>query len=297
MCWPNLNTWNILQTCSSKWATVHLLPNYSNYHLPRLIKKGYAGFEIHWNITSPNTNYSIEPHGLWERAVPVQIAGRDTLMLSAEDMLLHLCLHTSYHHPFTFGLRPFCDIAETIDHFGSALDWQTVADRAMSQKWQRGVYLALRLTIELTGAKVPDDIMEKLQPADMSESILETARTQIFTDRYFADSITTPFAKLLESRRLSDKIKIFRQRVFLPKAEIAKVYSVSLHSLKVYGCYLHRFVDLLHWHGHALKKYRKNDIPLENFIERKNIIGTWLAQPAEVSGSPESGVNAKRACF
>jgi hypothetical protein len=256
------------------------------HHLPAFIKKGHPRIEIHWTITDPNKHYSIEPHGLWERAVPVQIVGHETRMLSPEDLLLHLCLHTSYGHSFTFGLRPFCDITEVIDHFDSALDWQTVVDRAGDQGWRRGVYLALRLAVELAGALVPPNIMEKLQPSDMSETILEAARNQVFTDKYFATSITTPLAQLLESRRFNDKIKVFRHNFFLSKVEIAKIYSVPLNSLKIYGCYLRRVVYLLQRYGHALKKYQKNDIPLKNLVERKNIIGTWLAQPVEVSGSP-----------
>jgi len=257
----------------------------SDHHLPGFIKKGHPTIEIHWNITDPNKHYSIEPQGLWERAVPVQIVGHKTRMLSSEDLLLHLCLHTSYGHSFTFGLRPFCDITEVIDHFGSASDWQTVVDRAEDQGWQRGVYLALRLAVELAGALVPPNVMEKLQPPDMSETILEAARNQVFTDKYFARSITTPLAQLLESRRFNDKIRIFRHNFFLSKVEIAKIYSVPLNSLKIYGCYLRRVVYLLQRYGRTLKKYHKNDTPVKNLVERKNIIGTWLAQPAGASRS------------
>lgn len=246
------------------------------HHLPGFIKKGHAKIEVHWNITHPNKNYSIEPHGLWDRAVPVQISGCNALMLSPEDLLLHLCLHTSYLHPFTFGLRPFCDIAETIERFGSALDWRTVVDRACGQGWQRGVYLALQLAVELAGASVPDHVMEKLQPADMSETILETARTQIFTDKYFATSIPTPFAQLLKSRRLSDKIKIFWQRVFLPRAVIANAYSVPMDSLRIYGCYLRRFYDVIRRHGRTFKKFQKNDSAVKSLADRTKLIDDWM---------------------
>jgi len=247
-------------------------------HLPRLIKKGHAGFEIHWNITHTNKNYSIEPLGLWERAVPIQIAGCNALMLSSEDLLLHLCLHTSYNHNFIFGLRPFCDIAETIDHFGLALDWQTVAERAISQKWQRGVYLSLRVAVDLAGASVPDHVMEKLQPADMSETILETVRTQIFMDKYIGARISTSsfYVQFMESRRLSDKIKIFWQRVFLPRAMIANGYSVPKNSLRIYLCYLRRFYDGLRHNVRIFKKFRKNYPALKSFADEKKLISDWM---------------------
>ena len=248
----------------------------TEHHLPVLIKKGLTSIEIHWNITHPNRNYSIEPYGLWERAVPIQIAGSNALMLSSEDLLLHLCLHNSYLHPFTFGLSPFCDIAETIDHFGSALNWKTIAERAVSQKWQRGVYLALRMAVDLAGASVPDNILKKLHPTDMSETILETVRTQILTDRNFSTSIPLPFAELLENRRLMGKIKIFLQRVFLPRAIIATTYDVPANSLKVYACYPRRFFDVLSRHGRTFKKFQGNDSAVKSLANRTKLISDFM---------------------
>jgi hypothetical protein len=252
----------------------------AEHHLPRMIKPGHAGFEIHWNLTKPREYYSIASEGLWERAVPVHIAGCDALALSPEDLLLHLCLHTSYQHQFAFGLRPSCDIAETIAHFGSTLDWETTVERTICWGWTRGVYLALRLAKELADAKTPADILERLRPPDITESVLETARAQVFFDKSLAVSIPVPFAELLGSRRIQDKIRIFWQRVFLPRTTISALYSVPMDSIRIYGCYPRRFFDVLRRHSHTLKKYQQNDAQLKILVERKNIIGNWLAKPA-----------------
>jgi hypothetical protein len=251
----------------------------SAHHLPRMIKNGHAGFEIHWNVTSPNETYTIDPCGLWDRAVPVRIANCDTLTLSPEDLLLHLCLHTSYHHQFAFGLRPSCDIAETIDHFGAGINWQAVTNQAVQWGWQRGVYLSLQLAAELAGADVPADILDRLRPSDVTEAILETSRTQVITDSKFVFSIPVPFAELLESKNLWSKILIFWQRVFLPKAIISSQYSVPMNSIKIYFCYPLRFVDVLRRHGHTLKKHQQNDASLQFLVGRTKRIANWLAQP------------------
>lgn len=249
----------------------------SAHHLPRMVKPDHAAFEIHWNLTLPGESYSIDPDGLWERAMQVQIAGCDALTLSPEDLLLHLCLHTSYQHQFAFGLRPSCDIAEMIVRFGSTLNWQAITASAIRRGWQRGVYLALRLARELAGADVPSDILERLRPADMPGAVLEAARAQVFTDKSLAISIPAPFAELLESDRLRDKIRIFWQRVFLPKAIIASQYSVPMDSVRIYSYYPRRFVDVLRRHGYTLKKHRQNDAPLKSFAGRTNLIANWLA--------------------
>lgn len=259
----------------------------TQHHLPGLVKPDHAGFEVHWNLTAPGESYSIDPGGLWERAAPIHIAGCEALVLSPEDLLLHLCLHTSYQHQFAFGLRPFCDIAETIARFGSTLDWQAMTERAIHWGWQRGVYLALRLAGELAGAVVPADIMERLRPADMTDAVLETARAQIFADKYPAVSISAPLAELLESKRFRDKIRIFWQRVFLPRDTIAALYPVPRDSVRIYFCYPRRVVDVLRRHGHTLKKYRQNDAPLKTLVGRTNHIAGWLAQPAATSGRRE----------
>jgi hypothetical protein len=145
--------------------------------------------------------------------------------------LLHLCLHTSYQHQFAFGLRPSCDIAETIACFGSTLDWRTLTERAERWGWQRGVYLALQLAKELAGADVPADILGRLQSTDVTEAILENARAQVFTDARFAISIPAPFAELLLAAGFSSQSNYcftvfssngFRQNLLLLSAPLCR---------------------------------------------------------------------------
>ena len=262
-------------------------------HLPRLNLKNAASFEIHWNITSPGKPYSIEPHGLWQRAVPVEIAGRKALMLSVEDMLLHLCLHTSYQHPFVFGLRPFCDIAEAIDHYGSALNWQILTDRAVEQNWQRGVSLALLLARDLSGASVPDEAIRRLAPNDISKAIVETARSQILTDKALAQSMPAPFAELLESRGVTDKLSIFFKRLFMPRNIIAMTYGVSPDSPLFFVYYFRRLFDLLRRHKNTMKQYQGSDTAVMALAERTKAIADWMygisREPVKTVGRPEGG--------
>lgn len=248
----------------------------AQHHLPRMVKAGRAGFEIHWNLTLPGEKYSIDPEELWERAVPVRIAGAAALSLAPEDLLLHLCLHTSFHHQFAFGLRPSCDIAEVVAHFGPALDWDGMAERAFRWGWQRGVYLALLLARELAGAHVPVSVLEMLRPADMSEGVHTAAREQIFGDKNVAASLSPAFAAFLESGRLYDRVCLFWQRLFQPRRVIAFRYSVPSDSMKILACYPRHLVDMIRRHGNILKKHRQNDASLRCLAERTNRIAGWL---------------------
>ena len=253
----------------------------THQHLPPMIKAGRATFEIHWNIVGPEESWFVDHEWLWQQSVPVQIAGCAALTLSPEALLLHLCLHTSYHHQFAFGLRPSCDIATVITRSGPALDWRAVADQAVCNGWQRGVYLALRLAQELVGAKIPDYVLERLRPADMTDTLLATVRSQVFGDKRIAASIPVRLAEFLESRSFIDKMRIFWQRVFVSRAVMASKYPAPVDSMRLYGYYPKRVFDLLRHHGHNLKKYHQNNAPLKGTVERANVIAAWLASPGE----------------
>lgn len=247
------------------------------HHLPRLLKSGYAGFEIHWNLMEPKEHGYVTPDGFWERAETVRIAGCDALALSPEDLLLHLCFHTSYHHQFAFGLRPSCDIAAMIARFGPAIDWQIAVERAGRLGWSRGVYLALYMSRDLVGAEVPAGVLERLQPADMAEAFPGMVRRQILSGKEIAATVPDSLARLLETGSLLGKCRIFLQRVFVSKDLLASSYSVPADSVMIYGCYPRRVFDLLRRHGNTLNKYREGDHHMCGIVNRKNRIIDWLS--------------------
>lgn len=248
----------------------------TGHHLPRFMKKGSVSFEIHWNLTNDHLSYSTNPEDLWQRAAELQIAGFSALSLSPEDLLLHICLHASYMHAFTFGLRPFCDITEIIDHFKDTFNWQIFSAQTAALNSQHGVYLALRLAVDLTGARVPDEVLAELQPEANLDQILQTVQAQLFTDKYIATSIPAPFAHLLESRSLIDKIRIFLSRLFLPRNILSVNYGVPTHSPKIYFCYLLRLRDVLRRHASTLTKYQASHDAVKSLAARTKEIDQWL---------------------
>lgn len=249
----------------------------TSHHLPPLVKQGYAVFEIHWSLMEPEGMGYVAPDVFRERAVPVRVAGCDTLALSAEDLLLHLCYHTSFHHLFAFGLRPSCDIAAVIDRFGPDIEWHKLAERARRLGWQRGVYLALRLARDLAGAHIPDDLLTALRPPGTPDAIDATARSQLFGDKEAARPITIHFAELLQKENPVDKGRIFLRRLFLPRLQMAAIYSVPADSLRIYACYPHRLFYLLFSYSHHLNRYHQDDGGLHALVERQNRICSWLA--------------------
>ncbi len=247
-------------------------------HLPRFVKPQAIPIELHWNIASPVLAHCIDPAELWERAVPLHLADVDALGLSVEDLLLHLCYHTSYPHQFEFGLRPSCDIAELIRHHGEALAWPQVVQRTQRWQWERGVYLALRLAQELVGAAVPEKVLRELRPAALDESLVTTARMQIFTEKRLTSTISRNMTELWGSQGLKGKLRAFWHSLFLPKAILAKQYAVHPDSPKLYLYYPVRLKDMLARYWRVTLKLYRGDPALTPMAQRKTALQKWLAE-------------------
>jgi Uncharacterised nucleotidyltransferase len=246
-------------------------------HLTPFIKPGVGSVELHWTLAKPDQQFSVDTKGLWERAIPAGIPGIDVLGLSPEDLLLHLCLHTSYQHQFTFGLRPSCDITQVISLYGKSLDWGLLIKRAKQWDWQRGVYLALRVARRLIEAEIPDEPLERLKPASFDETLLPTAISQIFTDKSFAHSLAPHLARIMGDTTWWAKLRGFQRRLFISKTSLAKSYSLSPSSPKIYWFYLVRLKDLLHNHlGNALRLLNK-DTQLTQLAGRTLTLMDWLS--------------------
>jgi len=76
-----------------------------HHHLRPMARPDGIRVEIHWTIARPVGPAEVDLEGIWERAQPAKIAGVQALVLSPEDLILHLCLHTSFTHKFRVGLR------------------------------------------------------------------------------------------------------------------------------------------------------------------------------------------------
>jgi hypothetical protein len=192
-------------------------------HAPVVLFRDLA-IELHWTLFSPTGPVRVDAAGLWNRARPVLVAGVEELALSPEDLLLHLCLHFS-HEDSCVGLRPLCDIAETILRFRRELDWTQVAGRA--REWSAGKHagLALHLAGSMLGAEVPDEVLERLVPQGIDQRIMEAAREAVLTQT--ARHQWETLFRALGARTLGDKAKFLKERIFLSRDEMAAKYPAS----------------------------------------------------------------------
>ncbi len=246
-------------------------------HLAVMIKNEVAAFEIHWTITKPDLHFSINPEKLWQYTEKISFAGEEAFSLSAEDLLMHLCIHVSYQHKFSFGLRPFLDIAEVIHRKKSRINWTNFIKRTQDFGWGKGVYLSIHLARTFLGADVPDVVMNELEPTDDTDVVLNTAVTQIFTQKKDSGILTPAMVDFANESGLFGRIKIVYRQIFWPKNVMAKNYPVREGSLKMYFYYAVRFKDVCKRMAFNALKLVKGDTHLTEIASRKKDLENWLS--------------------
>jgi hypothetical protein len=98
----------------------------SSHHLP-LRSPGpiHVEFELHWNLAQ-SERYAIDVEALFERALTLDIAGRQVLRLEDSDTVAHLLIH-HFSHYFDRRLKWLVDLQGLEEQ--RAIDWGTVAER------------------------------------------------------------------------------------------------------------------------------------------------------------------------
>jgi len=219
-----------------------------HHHLRHFTKPegGIRILEIHRAIIEPNTPLSVNTDGLWERAEAVKIDDKEALVLSPEDLLIYLCLHISCSHHFKlFGLKPYCDIAITINHFSERLDWEVLKRRTREWAAERYLHLTLLLLKDILGVKIPENITLSLTYESLNNRIVQQAKERILLAE---DRWTIP-----QIERLSPNESPVRQasyiinRLFKPsKKMLASTYSIPESSFRIYIYYFVRIISLLY---------------------------------------------------
>ncbi|PYN78472.1 MAG: hypothetical protein DMD96_21610 [Candidatus Rokuibacteriota bacterium] len=247
-------------------------------HLHPLAKPGGAPIEIHWTIESPTEPFAIDVEGLWGRARGAKIAGVDVLVLSPEDLLLHLCLHTAFHHQLVLGLRGCWDILETIRHCGRAIDWEQLQRRARRWGVEKYVCLTLHLAQQLLGADVPARALAALEPGGFEPRLIALARAEIL-GRTSAVSVSARFAQMWGVSRIPEKASLLMKTVFPSKKALARMYPACRDARWPYRYYAARWRDLLRQYGPSAWQMARRDENVTALVRREHeraILMDWL---------------------
>lgn len=233
----------------------------SPHHLTPFRKDGCTPIEVHWTLPSMGAAGTSDSE-VWDRAQQVDIAGRRALILSPEDLLIHISIHASLHHRFGIGLRPLCDIAAITTRYHDVLDWDKV--RTSAQRWglQSGVYLTLLVAKEMVGADVPESALQAMKPNHFDAALVDWAKEQINTqsnELTHTSSISPRLAQLWGAGSLTGKMKQLFRAAFSTRQEMARMYNVSADSPRLYFYYPKRWKDLILLRGGVLWRLLRGD--------------------------------------
>lgn len=247
-------------------------------HLPPYRKKGSLTVEIHFQIVGPPFSLRVDVEKLWVRAQMSSIQGIEVLTFCPEDLLLHLCMHASFHHAFDNGIGPLFDISHTIEHYAEELDWEQLLDRNREWGVSKCVYLSLFLAKRFAGASIPGQIMKDLDVYNDSFHATACAEELIFRK---ARSIAPNVAKLFNNDRLLNRLIHAIRCAFPPKNTLANMQPLARNPLSVYFLYFFRIKGLLKRHRHTVWRLFLRDREMSTFAifaNKKNTLKDWLTR-------------------
>lgn len=208
--------------------------------------RGYLHFvrdstviDLHWEPA----HYSrfegivrVDHDGLWRRARRLAVGEAQGLMLSPEDLLLHLALHVTLGSEFG-RLIWFADLDAVLSKFGPALDWERVLEEAA--RWRVKVLLGftLRICQESLGTPIPPGVLPRLLPGRSRLALLNacigTTCPPSLSDRVSESRIYLGEALMMD--RLRHVFRVLAWSLFPPRAWVKFHYGstspwrISLH--------------------------------------------------------------------
>lgn len=127
--------------------------------------------DLHQGITPWYFPFRLDFECLWQRLEPASLAGTTVVNLSAEDLLLILCVQLSRDClDNREQLIKICDIAELL-RTRPTLDWEQVMEQARILGCMRMLFLGLFLANDLLEAALPEDVLQKIQADSAVKSL------------------------------------------------------------------------------------------------------------------------------
>ncbi len=210
-------------------------------HISQFTKNDFV-IEPHFSITSPSRYITpkMDMKGIWERSISFNYHGVNCLVMTNEDLLLHLCLHIA-GDKFQQKILHFYDIKLVIEQL--EINWDIFRKRVIEWNISKAVYCVLYALNNIFFCKIQTNILDSFclnfTLHDNLKDILEKQILFLPTEKKEEKVILNAFA----NRDTKTKIGYFFFTLFSPK-NITSRYGIKPDS-KLYPYYVvHRFIVL-----------------------------------------------------
>jgi hypothetical protein len=254
--------------------------------------------DLHWYLENI---LNIDMDRIWSRIKESIVGSVSTLVLSPEDLLIHLCLHLGFHHNYEFGaLRSLCDIREIISRHDGIIDWGYISETATNSGFPKAIFLPLYLAKMLVSAQVPKNVIASLCPDTIPSEPVKWALSRMFSPKAYKNipALSPNFWALWASDSFLKKILSLRKLIYPDRNFIAQKYPTPPRSLRTYIYYLIRMKDHLLLYLSAFARIIMNEPEMKRILEKErcNIrMQSWMTdRDTQAAKSRERGAERKK---
>ncbi len=193
--------------------------------------------ELHWVLDFKRKQRQILP-GLWDRIREVNVDGNRIYLLSPEDTLFSLALH-SRRFGKTLCLKNVYDAALLLEKSASCFDWDYVLKEAHQGKMRATIFFILTQVKLLSDCDIPESVLQDLRVSKRQQKLI-----QQFVERntFSAPSIREGKSLYLRSHFLlyDNWQEPIEYIIDIPKEQFAKYYGLATYDKKTDFFYRNR---------------------------------------------------------
>ncbi len=258
---------------------IQLAPLHKEYTLTHP-QHGVA-IDVHWMLTRPQWDASIDEDELWDRAIVFGIQRRQALGLAPEDLIAYLCFHACYAHHFAFvGLRPFLDIAYICAR-NPDLDWARFSRRVQRWGWTRSATLTLSIAARYLGAQIPRRLTTAPShtPADFDQ-LQRDALAFALAGAGTNDDSEVNLLRIATAPSGRARLCLVLDRLFPPRGQLIQEFGLSAgQEIPVALLHLHRIARLVPRHAPKLWRHYRQDGAQRAALAGRRRLVAWLNTP------------------
>jgi len=119
--------------------------------------------ELHWTIGKADGIFNFNMEKIWSRMQPIKWDNLSCLILSPEDMVLHLCFHLFVSYVDILIFRTLFDIAAIVTKFQETINWDHIVADGIKYNIATPVYTVLLMSRELLSLDIPLPVLTQLR--------------------------------------------------------------------------------------------------------------------------------------